>query len=373
MFDSVRPRRAVWLLALWTLLLPACTPSPTATPTPPPTALPTLVRPTATATIQPTVVPPTPVPPEPPTAVPPPTALPPQPPPPTRLPTQPPPPTPTVVLPTQPPPPTAPSNAPVLVGAGDIATCAGQGDEATALLLDGIEGTVFTLGDNVSEQGSLDEFVNCYEPTWGRHKARTMPVPGNHDYNTEGAAGYYAYFGASAGDPNRGYYSYDRGAWHIVVLNSEIDTAPESEQVQWLRADLAQHPAKCTLAMFHRPLFSSGPHGYDGSGDKTRPLWDVLYENNADVILNGHDHDYERFAPQDPQGQRDDARGIREFVVGTGGSAPYIFYDIKPNSEGRRTGHFGVLQLTLHPDSYDWVFLPVTGVLFRDHGQGECH
>ncbi len=251
--------------------------------------------------------------------------------------------------------------------------CNARGDEATAEILDDIEGTVFTLGDNVYLNGTLQEFQTCYEPSWGRHKARTRPVPGNHDYATTGARGYFEYFGANAGDPTRGYYSYDLGAWHIIVLNSEVDTGENSAQAQWLRDDLAAHPARCVVAMWHKPLFSSGPHGRDGGGDKTRALWNVLYENNADVILNGHDHDYERFAPQDPQGARDDARGIRQFVVGTGGASPYTFGESKANSERRITGPFGVLKLTLHATSYDWEFVSIAPLLFNDSGRGECH
>jgi hypothetical protein len=286
-------------------------------------------------------------------------------------------PTPTAlaVLPT--PPPNSPtvviSNDPVLIGAGDIAVCGAKGDEATAALLEAREGIIFTLGDNVYPNGTPQEFQECYDPSWGKLKARTRPIPGNHDYNTENALGYYTYFGASAGDPSKGYYAYDVGAWHIVALNSEVDTRANSPQVQWLLDDLAQSPARCTLALFHRPLFSSGPHGRDGSGEKTRALWEGLYENNADVILNGHDHDYERFAPQNPQGARDDARGIRQFVVGTGGAAPYQFGAIRPNSEKRFTGPFGVLKLTLHAASYDWEFISIAPLLFSDHGSGRCH
>lgn len=269
--------------------------------------------------------------------------------------------------------PTAPTNDPVLVGAGDIAVCGATGDEATARILDRIEGTVFTLGDNAYLNGTLEQFQTCFEESWGRHKARIRPVPGNHDYNTGGAAGYYAYFGASAGDPSQGYYSYDLGAWHIVVLNSELDTESNSAQAQWLRADLAAHPTTCTVAMMHRPLFSSGPHGRDGSGEKTRPLWQVLYENNVDLVLSGHDHDYERFAPQTPQGELDTARGLSQFVVGTGGAVPYPFGDIKPNSEKQISGPYGVLKLTLHEKTYDWDFVSIAPLLFGDRGTGECH
>lgn len=251
--------------------------------------------------------------------------------------------------------------------------CEAKADEATAALVEKIDGTVFTLGDNVYPSGTVGQFESCYEPSWGRLKTRTRPVPGNHDYATAGASGYYGYFGERAGNPARGYYAYDLGAWHILALNSELDTSADSEQVQWIRDDLAQNRAMCTLAMFHRPLFSSGPHGRDGSGDKTRPLWDVLYENGVDVILNGHDHDYERFAPQNPRGERDDARGVREFVVGTGGATPYTFGAIRPNSEKRIAGTFGVLKLTLHASSYDWEFRSIAPLLFNDRGSGECH
>ncbi len=251
--------------------------------------------------------------------------------------------------------------------------CNARGDEATASILEKIQGTIFTLGDNVYPSGTLEQFQTCYEPTWGKLKARTLPIPGNHDYNTANARGYYQYFGARAGDPTRGYYSYELGAWHILALNSEIDTGENSEQVQWIRDELAQHPTQCTIAMFHRPLFSSGPHGRDGSGDKMRAVWNVLYENNVDMILNGHDHDYERFAPQNPQGERDDARGIREFVVGTGGAVPYVFGAVKLNSEKRITGAYGVLKLTLHATSYEWEFVSIAPLLFKDSGSDECH
>lgn len=269
--------------------------------------------------------------------------------------------------------PIAQATDPVLVGAGDIAVCRATGDEATARILDRIEGTVFTLGDNVYLNGTAEEFQTCFQESWGRHKARIRPVPGNHDYNTPNATGYYAYFGEAAGDPTKGYYSYDLGAWHIVVLNSEVDTELNSAQAQWLREDLAAHPALCTVAMMHRPLFSSGPHGRDGSGEKSRPLWEVLYENNVDLILNGHEHTYERFAPQNPQGEPDVARGIRQIVVGTGGAVPYPFGEPKPNSEKRIAGPFGVLKLTLHETAYDWNFVSVAPLLFGDRGTGECH
>lgn len=251
--------------------------------------------------------------------------------------------------------------------------CGTTGSEATARLLDNIDGTVFTLGDNLNQSSSLDEFKNCYAPTWGRHKARTHPVIGNHDNDTSNASGYYEYFGERAGEAGKGYYAYDVGAWQIVVLNSEIDTSEHSEQAEWLRTTLATRRAQCTIAMAHRPLFSSGPHGRDGDQEKMRALWNILYDYDVDLMLSGHDHDYERFAPQNPNGERDDARGIRQFVVGTGGAAPFPFGEPQPNSEKRITGPFGVLKLTLHETSYAWEFVSIAPLLFKDSGTGECH
>jgi hypothetical protein len=256
----------------------------------------------------------------------------------------------------------------VLVGAGDIADCADAKDEETASLLDGIQGSVFTAGDNAYDSGTASQFANCYNPTWGRHKARTRPAPGNHEYQTSGAAPYYAYYGASAGPAGRGYYSYDLGTWHIVSLNSEIDAGASSAQAQWLRDDLAAHPATCTLAYFHKPLFSSGEHG---NLSVMQDVWKILYANGADVVISGHDHDYERFAPQDPNGKAA-ANGIREFVVGTGGRSQRGFKTIRPNSEVRNSSTFGVIKLTLHADTYDWEFVPIAGQTFRDAGTGRC-
>jgi hypothetical protein len=267
---------------------------------------------------------------------------------------------------------------PVFVGAGDIASCSSSGDEATANLLDGIAGTVYTLGDNAYDNGTADEFKNCYHPSWGRHQARTKPSVGNHEYNTLGASGYYNYFGAAAGDPSKGYYSYDLGAWHIVALNSMCenvggcgDTSDPSKMVGWLKQDLATHPSTCTLAYWHHPVFSSGSeHGND---PKMVPSWNALYDAGADVVLSGHDHDYERFAPQTSSGAPDPARGIREFVVGTGGRSHYSFGTIRANSEVRNSDTFGVLKLTLHPTSYDWKFVPEAGKTFSDSGTSNCH
>lgn len=262
---------------------------------------------------------------------------------------------------------------PVVVTAGDIADCASNGDEATALLLDQIDGTVVTLGDNAYPSGSASEFANCYDPTWGRHKVRTYPSPGNHEYYTANASAYFEYFGARAGAPSQGYYSFDLGAWHLIALNSELAVNAGSAQEQWLRADLAAHPTTCTLAYWHKPRFSSGPHG---SNANFQALWQALYDYGADVALNGHDHDYERFAPQMPDGTLDAARGIREFVVGTGGVSLYGFVTIAPNSEVRDSATYGVLKLTLHAASYDWQFAPVASTrkpAFTDAGTAVCH
>ena len=257
----------------------------------------------------------------------------------------------------------------MFVGAGDIAT-SGSGDEETAQLLDNIPGTVFTLGDNAYTNGTLTEYTNYYEPTWGRHKARTRPSPGNHEYNTSGAAGYYDYFGDIAGPDRRGYYSYDLGDWHIISLNSNISMSAGSTQEQWLRADLAATTAKCVLAYWHHPRFSSGSHG---SSTAPQPLWQALYDYNADVVLVGHDHNYQRFAPQTPTGAADPARGIREFVVGSGGRGYYTFATPIANTEAHNYDSFGILKLTLYAESYTWEFIPVAGKTFSDVGSGSCH
>jgi hypothetical protein len=267
-----------------------------------------------------------------------------------------------------------PASTAVLVAAGDIATCSSSGDEETAALLDNIDGTIAVLGDNAYESGTSSEFANCYDPSWGRYKGRTKPAPGNHDYLTPNATGYYKYFGGAAGDPKKGYYSYDLGAWHIIVLNSICravvgDCVREGEEVQWLRADLAAHSKTCTLAYWHHPRFSSGLNGSDVYVDE---FWQALYEYHADVVLSGHDHDYERFAPQDPSGAADPARGIREFVVGTGGGEHTAIISPIANSEVRDDQTYGVLKLTLHPASYDWQFIPVAGSTFTDSGTGNC-
>ncbi len=257
---------------------------------------------------------------------------------------------------------------PVLVGAGDIAT-SGSNDEATANLLDAIMGTVFTAGDNAYPDGTTSNFTTYYDPTWGRHKARTWPSPGNHDYHVSGAADYFTYFGSRAPGP---YYAYTLGAWRIYSLDSEIDVSATSPQITWLQADLASHPTACVLAYWHKPRWSSGTN--HGSNTSMQALWNALYAANADVIVNGHEHNYERFAPQNPSGQLDTTRGIREFVVGTGGSSLYNdFSSPLPNSQVRNGTSYGVIKLTLHATSYNWQFIPVAGSTFTDSGSGTCH
>jgi hypothetical protein len=257
----------------------------------------------------------------------------------------------------------------VLVGAGDIANCDEAGEGATARLLDEIEGIVFTLGDHAYPDGTAGEFLRCYAPTWGRHKARTRPSPGNHDYHVTDAIPYYDYFGAASGTLGKGYYSYDAGAWHVIVLNTSILIGPSSEQIQWLRADLARHPRRCTLAYFHRARFSSGRHG-----SSTTPLaaWRVLYEAGVDVVLSGHDHLYERFAPQTPEGTADSVRGIRQFTVGTGGAGLSTLGSREPNSEVLDNTHYGVLKLHLAPTGYRWFFLNATDGSALDSGSAAC-
>jgi calcineurin-like phosphoesterase family protein len=262
----------------------------------------------------------------------------------------------------------------VLVGAGDIATCEGGGDEATSALLDAIPGTVVTLGDNAYESGTPQEFAACYDPSWGRQRARTKPAAGNHDYATPGGSGHFGYFGSAAGEIGKGYYSYDLGSWHIIALNSNCGAiggcSPGSPQEQWLRADLAASKARCTIAYWHHPRFSSGLHG---NITDTDAFWRDLYAAGAEVILVGHDHNYERFAPQDPNGVADPARGIREFVVGTGGAPLRPVLRRAANSELVRDDAYGVLKLSLYEDRFDWEFIPVAGKTFSDRGSSSCH
>lgn len=263
--------------------------------------------------------------------------------------------------------PTQSAAAEVFVGAGDIAVCGSSAPQATAMLLDTIDGTVFTLGDNAYVRGTREEFRECYEPTWGRHKSRTRPSPGNHDYGSAGAAPYFEYFGANAGPPGLGYYSFPLGAWHAISLNSNVPVGAGSAQAQWLRQNLMSSPTRCAIAYWHHPLFSSGPLGPQL---RMREVWRILYEFGVDVILSGHDHHYERFAPQDPDGLPDPARGIRQFIVGTGGAPLSGIVTVQANSEMSFSTH-GVLKLTLRAHSYEWEFIPVSGA--RDFGSGLCY
>ena len=256
-----------------------------------------------------------------------------------------------------------------LVGAGTIARCDRTYDEATANVLDGVPGTVFSLGDHVLS-GTDSDFTACYTPSWGRHLSRTRPVPGDKEYLVTGATPYYAYFGAAAGDPTKGYYSFDLGAWHVIVLNTSLSTSATSAQVQWLKADLQASSRSCTAALFHYPLFSSGTTGPRTS---VKPLWDALYQYNADLVINGHYAIYERFAPQDPAGNADAARGLREFTIGTGGQNSNSLVTVAANSEKRANGTYGVLRFTLVPNGYTWSYLLAAGKTLTDAGSALCH
>lgn len=270
------------------------------------------------------------------------------------------------------------SAAPHLLAAGDVAACDTFGDEATAELLDRLPGSVAPLGDLVYEYASSADYDNCYDPTWGRQLARSRPVPGSHDYaegQTNGEP-YFGYFGALAGDPTRGYYSYDVGSWHVIALNSMCSKVggcgAGSPQEQWLRADLAANPSACTLAYWHDARFSSG--SIHGSNSSMQPFWQALYDHGAEIVVSGHEHVYERFAPQTPGGSADAARGVRQFTVGTGGRSHYGFRSrVLSTSEVRNADTFGILDLTLRPGAYDWRFVPEAGKTFTDTGSTACH
>lgn len=249
------------------------------------------------------------------------------------------------------------------MGAGDIGECRSNADEATASLLDAIEGTVFTAGDNAYPDGTSADFTECYATSWGRHRDRTMPAAGNHDYLVRNAADYYEYFGSVAAD---GYYAYDLGVWRIYSLDSE---RMSDAQLEWLRGDLAANARQCVLAYWHRPPFSSGEHGNQTG---SMPLWDALYAAGAEVVVTGHDHEYERFAPMDDSGNPADD-GLREFVVGTGGTGLREFQGAEPNSEVRWSGGHGVIKFELWATGYSWEFVSVQGVSFTDAGNGTCH
>jgi acid phosphatase type 7 len=270
--------------------------------------------------------------------------------------------------------PPAPLPAEVILVAGNIATCGTTNDEATAAILDTLAGTVFTLGDNAFPNGSAAAYRDCYQPSWGRHKARTYAALGNHEYNSGSASASFDYFGDRAGPADLGYYSRDLGNWHIIVLNvnDTIGFEEGSAQDQWLQADLAAHSKACTLAIWHNPrFFSSNTVGWTSNAFVT-VLWERLYAAGVDVALNGQQHQYERFPPMTPTGTPDDVRGIREFNVGTGGESTELPIAIAQHSE-IRSDAFGVLKLTLDAGSYRWEFVPTMQGQFSDAGSGTCH
>lgn len=264
----------------------------------------------------------------------------------------------------------------VLIAAGDIAQCDNTGDTATGKLVARTPGVVQLLGDNAYPSGTPTDYARCYQPTWGSFKGRTLPAAGNHEYRRSlKAEGYYRYFGRAARPPD-GYYSYDIARWHVVVLNSTCylvgGCGPASPQAKWLRADLDRSRARCTLAVWHHPRFSSGTR--HGSNTLMSAMWRILQAKGAEVVLSSHEHNYERFAPQREDGTLDRARGLREFVAGTGGARPYPFSG-KPlaNSQSRGENVTGVLRLELLPDGYKWRFLRASGRRFSDSGTAACH
>jgi Calcineurin-like phosphoesterase len=272
------------------------------------------------------------------------------------------------------------TNTFTLVGAGDIAWCGNlSGAQATAKLIDKIPGTVFAAGDLAYDRGTYEEFENCYQPTWGRFKKRTKPAPGNHEYNGSEASGYFRYWGAQAGDPEKGYYSFELGAWHIIALNTNCEVkalggcAEGSPEEVWLREDLAAHANSCIVAFGHHALFSSGFSARHARHTELRPFWKDLYAAHADLILAGHEHSYERFAPQDADGNADPEHGIRQITVGTGGKSHTFLGFPQANSEVRNSDTFGVLKLTLSPGKFKWEFVPEAGGKFEDSGEGTCH
>lgn len=277
------------------------------------------------------------------------------------------------------------SGAPVTVyAAGDIADCRyrlpeSSGAAATAWLVEaGLAAhpgaRVLTLGDHTYPVGTAAEFSNCYQPTWGRFRERTLPTPGNHEYYTPGAPGYYTYFGAIAAPEQGGYYSVQAGKWHVVSLNSNLRGAAFDAQLAWLKDDLARHPALCTLAFWHHPRYSSGGHA---DNDFMAPVWQLLADGGVEIALAGHDHDYERFAPQDGHGVRDEARGMRQFVVGTGGAWLTPMRFAADNSEERNNVNHGVLRLDLFDNGYTWEFIAAAneagGAAYTDRGGAPCH
>jgi hypothetical protein len=256
-----------------------------------------------------------------------------------------------------------------LVGAGDIANCASRNPERTAAVLDGIDGTVITMGDNVYPDGTISDFQGCYEKSWGRHKSRTRPSPGDHEYRTAGATGYFEYFGLQAGPPGLGYYSYFAGEWQVFSLNSQVPPNQGSAQYQWLQSELQATTVRCRLAYWHWPVFNSG---FNGNINQMREIWRLLYQHGVDVVMAGHAHNYERFSRLNAEGAPDEIRGIRQFVVGTGGASFTPLLQLQPYSEVFQADVLGVLKMTLRPTSYQWQFIPAPGNTFTDSGENEC-
>lgn len=256
-----------------------------------------------------------------------------------------------------------------LIAVGDIGMCGYREVAETATLVDSLPGTIALLGDIAYMDGTERNFMECFDPWWGRHKHRSRPVPGNHEYSSAAptAAPYFAYFGANAGPPGLGYYTYEAGEWLMIALNSNVPIGEGSAQFQWLRTQLAGDKHKCAAAYWHHPRFSSGR---SGNNSWMGPVWRLLDEAGVDLVLSGHDHSYERFAPQDADGHYH-PQGVRQFVVGTGGAYLYEFPNVRANSEARGLDH-GVLKLSLRGDGYDWEFLPVAGKTFRDFGSAQC-
>lgn len=262
-----------------------------------------------------------------------------------------------------------------LLAVGDIGTCSARDDEAVAEVVGTRPGPVLLLGDIAYPSGTSEQFAECFDPAWGRFRSRLRPAPGNHEYASADAGGYFDYFGDAAGERGKGWHSFDVGAWHVVALNSNCAAvggcAAGSEQERWLRSDLATSTARCTLAYWHHARFSSG--GTHGPDPMTGDLWRALADAGADVVLTGHEHNYERFAPLDPGGRVDPERGIRSFVVGTGGRSHYGFGVPQEGSEVRDGSTFGALELTLSANEYRWRFVPVAGGEFTDEGEDRCH
>ena len=264
---------------------------------------------------------------------------------------------------------TGPTPSPtVLLAAGDVGLCGSRAAADTGYMLDALAGTILAVGDLAYLHGSAQEYALCYDPVWGRHKDRTRPAPGNHEYESPGAQPYFDYFGIQAGPPGLGYFSFHAGEWLVLSLNSNIPVGAATAQAQWIRTELTANTARCALAYFHHPLYSSGSNGDNA---RLAGLWQLLYEQGVDVIVSAHEHMYERYAPMSPDGQRNDARGIRQFIVGTGGSGLYAVQRVHPQSAVQIISH-GLLKLTLTGQGYDWEFLPVTGGR-ADAGSDVCH